>query len=96
MAYSIMLKDRGGFDPALLHAFVSTLGIYPPGNRVRLNDGRQGIVVAAGTAIDKPFVRITRDVEGSAVEEDAQRILNLAEDINGRLAVTELLPWENP
>lgn len=90
VAFSIMLQDKGAFDPALFHAFVKTLGIYPPGNRVRLNDGCQGIVVTTGSAIDKPLVRITHDNKGAVVEEDDQRIVNMADDTAGNLAVAEL------
>ncbi len=90
-AYGIMLADQGAFDPSLLHAFITTLGIYPPGNTVRLNDGRQGVVVAAGDAIDKPLVRISRDKNGTAVKEDTQQILNLAHDENSKTTVIELV-----
>ncbi len=95
-AFSIMLQDKGAFDPALLHAFVSTLGIYPPGNRVRLADGSQGIVVVAGSSIDKPFVQITRDKTGTAIPANEQQVLDLAKDTSGTLEVTELLFEETP
>ena len=31
-----------------LAAFVKAMGLYPPGNRVRLSDGSQGTVIAVG------------------------------------------------
>jgi putative nucleotidyltransferase with HDIG domain len=35
---------KGHFDPALFHAFVRSLGIYPVGSLVRLSSGRIGVV----------------------------------------------------
>ncbi len=64
MAYSIMLTDRGGFHPALLASFISTIGLYPPGNQVKISDGSEGFVTAVGDTIDRPHVRITSDQDG--------------------------------
>jgi putative nucleotidyltransferase with HDIG domain len=89
-AYGIMLKDEGAFDPALLTAFVSAMGLYPPGNHVRLSDGSQGTVVAAGSDFEKPQVRLTRDAAGSPLDENDQRIIDLADSVED-LAVTELM-----
>ncbi len=90
-AFSIMISDKGAFDPAIFRAFVATLGIYPPGNKVRLTDGREAIVLAAGAEIDKPFVKLTRDKEGKLLEKEAQLELNLAEKTPEGLAVSELI-----
>ena len=90
-AFGVMLADKGAFDPALLYAFISTLGIYPPGNRVRLGDGSEGVVVAAGSLVDKPLLRIVQDMTGAPIEPDEQQVVNLAKDTSGRLAVAELL-----
>ena len=43
-----MLSWRGHFDPALLHSFVRSIGIYPVGSLVRLASGRVALVVQAG------------------------------------------------
>lgn len=90
-AYGIMINDKGAFDPALLFAFVSALGIYPPGNRVRLTDGSQGTVVAVGSSIDKPFVQITQDETGMPLSTEQQLVLDLSKDSTGKPAVAELL-----
>ncbi|MHB8077619.1 MAG: HD-GYP domain-containing protein, partial [Candidatus Krumholzibacteriia bacterium] len=77
-AYEIMLQDRGAFDPALLAAFVAAMGIYPPGSRVRLSTGEHGIVVAAGAAVDRPRVKVSRGPDGRPPAPDAQREIDLA------------------
>ncbi len=90
-AYGIMLNDKGAFDPNLMNAFISTLGIYPPGNKVQLSNGSHGLVVAVGTSIEKPFVKITSDETGQPVEESQQQLINLAEESSANLEVIELL-----
>lgn len=93
-AFGIMVQDKGAFEPAMLNAFITSLGIYPPGNSVKLTDGSQGVVVAAGALIDKPSVRITRDRTGAPVDAKKQRIIDLEKDHGGRLAVDKLISEE--
>ncbi|MBS0448553.1 MAG: phosphodiesterase, partial [Proteobacteria bacterium] len=38
-------SKSGQFDPAMLAAFVKSLGIYPTGSLVRMESGRLGVVV---------------------------------------------------
>jgi putative nucleotidyltransferase with HDIG domain len=90
-AYEIMLQDRGAFDPALLAAFVAAMGIYPPGSRVRLSNGEHGIVVAAGAAVDRPRVKVSRGADGRPLPPDAQRIVDLALPAAGSLSVSGFL-----
>ncbi|WP_339138226.1 MAG: HD-GYP domain-containing protein [Candidatus Electrothrix sp. GW3-4] len=90
-AFGIMAQDKGDFDPALFFAFVSALGIYPPGNQVRLSNGWQGMVIASSAAIDKPVVRINRDNTGKALEMCDQHLIDLSKDPKGELTVVELL-----
>ena len=42
--------EAGHFDPELLQLFVKTVGVYPPGCFVLLDDGSVGLVVEANTA----------------------------------------------
>ncbi|MCI5211622.1 MAG: phosphodiesterase, partial [Candidatus Electrothrix sp. ATG2] len=90
-AFGIMARDKGCFDPALFKAFVSTLGIYPPGNQVRLSNGWQGRVTASSRVIDKPVVRINRDDTGKELEKSDQHLIDLSKDPKGELTVVELL-----
>ncbi len=91
MSYSIMLKDKGGFDPALLASFISALGLYPPGNIVRMSDGTKGTVVEVGSKIDRPTVRITHDQEGLQTSTTDKYLINLAAGEHNNLFIEELL-----
>ena len=91
MAFSIMLKDKGGFHPALLASFIATVGIYPAGNSVKLSDGREGIVVSVGPQIDRPRVKITKDAEGKEIPQGDQELLTLSAGEHKGLSVSRLL-----
>ncbi len=91
-AFEIMIGDKGAFDPALLRAFIRALGLYPPGNRVRLSDGRQGVVVARGPRVDAPRVRVTHDAAGQYLPEADQPLIDLGTADGGTLTVRALVP----
>jgi putative nucleotidyltransferase with HDIG domain len=38
----------GHFEPRIFHAFVKSIGIYPIGTLLRINDGRLGVVIDKG------------------------------------------------
>lgn len=95
-AFGIMINDKGAFDPALLVAFITALGIYPPGSQVRLNNGCMATVVASGKEIDKPKVRITHDERGVEVKQGSVPVLDLAEGAKEKIEVVELLVGEEP
>ena len=88
-AYAIMFDDEGAFDPTLLAAFVSTLGLYPPGNHVRLTDGSVATIVGAGADIARPRIRITHDPDGRFVSEP--RETDLSAPAQADLEVAELI-----
>ena len=90
-AYEIMLKDEGAFDPGLLTAFVSAMGLYPPGNQVRLSDGSLAIVLSAGDDIAKPVVRIMSEATGPPLPHSQQRVIDLAMGSPEKLAVIDLV-----
>lgn len=95
-AFGIMINDKGAFDPELLSAFISALGIYPPGSLVRLNNGCLATVVATGKEIDKPKIRITHDETGVEVEEGSVPVLDLADEVKEQIEIAELLLGEEP
>jgi putative nucleotidyltransferase with HDIG domain len=95
-AYGIMFKDAGAFDPAILHAFVTTLGLYPPGNHVRLSDGRRGVVLTAGADIERPTVKLMRDADGRQLAEADQEEIALDADAGHSLSVEQLLLEPEP
>ncbi len=91
MSFSIMLEDKGGFHPALLASFISSVGLYPPGNIVRLSDGSKGIVTETGSKIDRPKVKITHGSSGIENTATDKELVDLAADEHQYLSVEELL-----
>lgn len=90
-AYSIILRDRHAFDPAALKAFTRAVGLFPPGSRVVLSDGSEGVVVRAGERIDRPSVQLRQAADGSALDLASAPTLDLAEPKNAALSVKELV-----
>lgn len=59
---------RKRFDPAMLWALVNSVGFYPPGQLVLLDDGSTAEVVAPnGKDLARPHVRVIIDGTGSPV-----------------------------
>jgi hypothetical protein len=53
-ALQIILKGAGKkFDPVLVKAFVNTMGVYPVGSVVQLNNGDIGIVSEISRSLNK-------------------------------------------
>jgi putative nucleotidyltransferase with HDIG domain len=91
MAYTIMMKDIKSFNPAMLAAFISALGLYPPGTLVRMVDGRKGMVISVGPKIDRPRIKITHDQQGAELPPEDQLQINLASGEHRTLAIQELI-----
>jgi hypothetical protein len=54
-----MAQWNGHFDTTLFHAFVKSIGIYPPGSLVRLNSGHIGVVLEQSTtSLTSPKVKV--------------------------------------
>ena len=90
-AYTIMLADTGGFHPGLMAAFISMVGLYPPGTYVRLSDRRVGMVTEVGAHIDRPKVLVTVSKIGEPLDEIDRYILDLSETEHRSLSVNRLL-----
>lgn len=91
-AYRLMKDDRGNCDPKLLAALIASLGIYPPGSYVRLNDKRLGVVMAVGGAIDRPRLKIISTAFGEPLFANEQYELALEAPNHENLSIEELLP----
>ena len=90
-AYSVMTSDGGAFHRSLLSAFISCVGIYPPGTYVELSDERIGMVTGVGKIIDRPQLRITALRNGTRLEKEKQYYLNLEEMDFASLKIKRLL-----
>ena len=91
VAFCIMLKDKNCFHPNLLASFIRAVGIYPPGNRVKLSDNRLGVVVETGKYIDRPKIMVTRDQSGDEIPDSDQYVLDLAAPFAANISVRKLL-----
>ena len=62
---------RKRFDPAMLWALVQTVGFYPPGQLVLLDDGGMAAVLAPNAAdLARPHVRVVVSVTGEPLPQD--------------------------
>lgn len=71
-ALSLMLEKSGKeFDPVILKAFISMVGVYPVGSLVFLNTGEIGIVFANNphaSFAQRPKVKVIADAEGNKMD----------------------------
>lgn len=57
--------NKGKFDPEIIRALLTYIGLYPVGCRVELSDGSVASVVHGNaSAIDRPVVKVLRDGRG--------------------------------
>ncbi|MFA6384959.1 MAG: HD domain-containing phosphohydrolase, partial [Candidatus Omnitrophota bacterium] len=67
--YDIMMADKGkGFEPKLLDLFFQTMGVWPIGTMVSLNDGRVAVVRAVNEdSIFLPRVEVIHPEKGEMI-----------------------------
>ena len=82
-AYEIMLADIGAFDPSAFAAFVSAMGFFPPGSRVRLTSGEEALVLRVGRNPALPIIELTRDARGDEIPAAKRPLVNLASQHGG-------------
>lgn len=90
-AYEIMLSERGSYDPGALRAFVATVGLYPPGSRVRLSTGERALVIAAGDDLERPRVRLTHTERDEEIPAGDGSVLDLGSPAAAAITVAHLL-----
>jgi putative nucleotidyltransferase with HDIG domain len=90
-----VLKRNDGhqFDQNLVRRFTQLLGIYPPGNLVRLDDGSMGVVLAVHAPDPfKPRVKLVMTSSGEMFEFPIEvNLWEVAPDAQGPKSVTASL-----
>jgi len=83
-------NDGQQFDQHLVRRFTQLLGIYPPGNLVRLDDGAVAVVTAVHAPDPfKPRVKIIRAPSGDAIETPYEvNLWEARDDTQGPRSVT--------
>ena len=62
-----MLKWEGHFDPAILRAFIRSIGVYPVGTLVRLRSDHLAFVLELNAEdLTRPVVRVFHSIAGAA------------------------------
>jgi HD-GYP domain-containing protein (c-di-GMP phosphodiesterase class II) len=101
-ALSRLFQQEGGrFDKRILHAFVKSIGIYPPGSIVQLSDGRYGIVIGVNTdALMCPSVLVYEPTVPKSQAPVLDLLENAAVNIKSCLAAVmvpkDVLDYLNP
>lgn len=84
-AYAVMFRNLPDFDPAWLHRFVTTLGLFPVGTRVHLDDGSQALVVAQMACPERPQVRLLTGPGGADLPAGHPQILTIGAPFEDRV-----------
>ena len=79
-AYEIMLHDHAAYSPLAMRSLVQAVGLYPPGQKVLLADGRQAMVTHANRDIERPCVLLTHGTDGAPLGKTEVGSLDLAAD----------------
>lgn len=90
-AYTLMLKDKGGFHPGLMAAFISIVSLYPPGTYVRLSDRRIGMVSEVTEFLDRPKIVVTSTQIGEPLVDNDRYLLDLSDTQQQGIKVDQLL-----
>jgi hypothetical protein len=83
-AYAVMFRNLGDFDPVWLRRFVRTLGLFPTGTRVHLDDGADAVVVAQTDSPQQPSVRLLTGPGGEALPVDHPEVATIGEQLHGK------------
>jgi hypothetical protein len=81
-AMRTILGDNGRrFDPEVLKVFIRTMGIYPLGSIVLLNNAAVGRVVVVNSQSPlRPSVKIMIDETGAELPNDSGEVIDLSKE----------------
>lgn len=83
-AYAVMYRQEQTFDAKWLQFFVRTLGLYPEGTRLRLDDGAEALVVGPGPRLDRPQVRLLTGAGDAVLQSGEPERFTIGDDVDGR------------
>lgn len=97
---ALFAREGDKFDPKLIGLLVKTLGVFPPGTIVLLNDGSLGLVVSPGRESLRPEVLIydpdVSKADAIVVDMDGLPDLKIEESIRPSSLPADVLFWLNP
>ena len=83
-AYAVMFRNAGDFDPAWLQCFVKTLGLFPVGTRVHLDDDSAALVIGQTACPEHPEVRLLSGPGGTALDDGRPDTLVVGMAVSGQ------------
>ncbi len=93
-AYAVMYRNERDFHPGWLRRFTQTIGLFPTGMRVHLDDGSLAVVTGQTACVERPRVRLLTGAGGSDLAPDQPRDLVVGEPQPG--AVRRVLGIDMP
>lgn len=82
-AYAVMRRDPHGFDQRWFRLFVRTLGLFPQGSRVLLDDGSPALVLRQTADPAAPVVRLLGGPDGAELPADAPDEFQVGATVDG-------------
>ena len=96
----LFARESSKFDQKLLGLLIKSLGVYPPGTIVMLNDGSLGLVVSPGRQSLRPKILIydpdTDKKDAVVIDMDDVPELKIEEAVRPDSLPMDVLLWLNP
>jgi HD-GYP domain-containing protein (c-di-GMP phosphodiesterase class II) len=96
----LFAREADKFDEKLLGLLVKTLGVYPPGTIIMLNDGSLGLVVSPGRNSLRPEILIydpdVDKAEAIVIDMSDTPDLKIEESVRPSNLPSDVLFWLNP
>ena len=84
-AYAVMFRNQKDFDGPWLRRFVRTLGLFPTGSRVRLDDGAEALVTGQGQRANEPIVQLLTGPGGSDLAAGQDVRVVIGREVEGQV-----------
>lgn len=82
-AFAVMFRSNQEFDPRWLRLFTKTLGLFPTGTRVQLQDGSDAVVVAQTHNVTQPKVRLLNGPNDEAIAAGHADTITIGQPLHG-------------